>query len=92
MSDSTPEIDPRYDQRRIKATEEEMQHWRIPIPYRDSCVHLLIPLNKCRLETFYLPWKCTNERHAYERCEYKEYLRRVRDKMVKEGKLEKPES
>lgn len=31
---------------------------RLPIQYRDSCAHLLIPLNRCRYEEYYLPWKC----------------------------------
>lgn len=31
---------------------------RLPLPYRDSCAHLLIPLNRCRYEEYYLPWKC----------------------------------
>ena len=31
---------------------------RLPLPYRDSCANLLIPLNRCRQEEFYLPWKC----------------------------------
>jgi hypothetical protein len=31
---------------------------RLPLPYRDSCAHLLIPLNRCRHEEYYLPWKC----------------------------------
>lgn len=31
---------------------------KLPIPYRDSCAHLLIPLNRCRYEEYYLPWKC----------------------------------
>jgi NADH dehydrogenase (ubiquinone) 1 beta subcomplex subunit 7 len=31
---------------------------RLPLAYRDSCAHLLIPLNRCRHEEFYLPWKC----------------------------------
>lgn len=47
---------------------------RIPLEYRDYCAHLLIPLNKCRGETFYLPWKCENERHSYEKCQYEEYV------------------
>ena len=40
------------------ATREEMSAARLPIQYRDSCAHLLIPLNRCRYEEFYLPWKC----------------------------------
>ncbi|RUP45085.1 NADH-ubiquinone oxidoreductase B18 subunit-domain-containing protein [Jimgerdemannia flammicorona] len=45
---------------------------RIPLEYRDYCAHLLIPLNKCRYQTFYLPWKCENERHSYEKCQYED--------------------
>lgn len=41
-----------------EATREEMRDARLPLAYRDSCGHLLIPLNKCRRETFYAPWKC----------------------------------
>jgi NADH-ubiquinone oxidoreductase B18 subunit (NDUFB7) len=29
---------------------------------------LLLPLNVCRKEKYYLPWECENERHAYEKC------------------------
>jgi len=35
-----------------------MANARLPLPYRDSCAHLLIPLNKCRVDEYYLPWKC----------------------------------
>lgn len=31
---------------------------RLPLQYRDSCAHLLIPLNRCRQQEYYLPWKC----------------------------------
>lgn len=31
---------------------------RLPLAYRDSCAHLLIPLNSCRHKEYYLPWKC----------------------------------
>lgn len=40
------------------ASREAMSAARLPIPYRDSCAHLLIPLNRCRFEEYYLPWKC----------------------------------
>lgn len=60
------------------ATQEEMREARLPLAYRDQCAHLLIPLNKCRLQEFYLPWKCVDERHAYEKCEYYLFLERVR--------------
>lgn len=35
-----------------------MSDAKLPLAYRDSCAHLLIPLNKCRYNEFYLPWKC----------------------------------
>ncbi len=41
-----------------EATREEMRDAKLPLAYRDSCAHLLIPLNRCRYETYYLPWKC----------------------------------
>ena len=31
---------------------------------------LLLPLNVCRKGTWYLPWECEHERHAYEKCAY----------------------
>ena len=35
-----------------------MSDARLPLAYRDSCAHLLIPLNRCRRNEYYLPWKC----------------------------------
>ncbi|KAM4057456.1 NADH-ubiquinone oxidoreductase b18 subunit (NDUFB7) domain-containing protein [Hirsutella rhossiliensis] len=60
-----------------RATREEMREARLPLAYRDSCAHLLIPLNKCRKATWYAPWKCTDERHSYEKCQYVEFKKRV---------------
>lgn len=40
------------------ASREAMSEARLPLQYRDSCAHLAIPLNRCRFETYYLPWKC----------------------------------
>ncbi|KAJ4305850.1 hypothetical protein N0V90_001382 [Kalmusia sp. IMI 367209] len=67
-----------------EATREDMSAARLPLPYRDSCAHLLIPLNRCRFDEYYLPWKCENadgdqdERHSYEKCQYEEFKIRVR--------------
>ena len=41
-----------------RATREQMSEARLPLAYRDSCAHLLIPLNRCRFEEYYMPWKC----------------------------------
>ncbi|KIW00189.1 uncharacterized protein PV09_08229 [Verruconis gallopava] len=59
------------------ATKQQMSDARLPLAYRDSCAHLLIPLNRCRFETYYLPWKCEDERHSYEKCQYVEFKKRV---------------
>lgn len=40
------------------ATREEMREASLPIAYRDTCANLLIPLNRCRKDTYYMPWKC----------------------------------
>jgi NADH dehydrogenase (ubiquinone) 1 beta subcomplex subunit 7 len=50
----------------------------VPLALRDECLHLLFKLNHCRVETFYLPWKCVAKRHAYERCEWKLAQRRLK--------------
>ncbi|KIW62260.1 hypothetical protein PV04_10453 [Phialophora macrospora] len=59
------------------ASREAMSEARLPLAYRDSCAHLLIPLNKCRHDTWFLPWKCETERHGYEKCQYEEFKKRV---------------
>ncbi|KAI7930410.1 hypothetical protein M0657_000876 [Pyricularia oryzae] len=61
-----------------KATREEMRDAMLPLAYRDNCANLLIPLNRCRKDTYYLPWKCENERHSYEKCQYDEFKLRVK--------------
>lgn len=66
------------------ATHDAMKEHRVPIAYRDSCAGLLIPLNECRMKTYGLPWKCEDERHAYEKCQYVEYL--ARKALLKEQK------
>lgn len=52
--------------RSIAATREEMSAAKLPLAYRDSCGHLLIPLNRCRYEEYYLPWKCEVRIDCYE--------------------------
>ncbi|KEF57363.1 NADH dehydrogenase (ubiquinone) 1 beta subcomplex 7 [Exophiala aquamarina CBS 119918] len=59
------------------ASREAMSEAKLPLAYRDSCAGLLIPLNKCRHDTFFAIWKCENERHTYEKCQYEEFKKRV---------------
>ncbi|KAI3831032.1 hypothetical protein MKX03_011639 [Papaver bracteatum] len=63
--------------KKMIATQEEMVQAKVPLAYRDQCAHLLIPLNKCRQSEFYLPWKCEDERHVYEKCEYELVMERL---------------
>lgn len=71
----SPEAMPRTDQ-----DMELLRTERIGLPFRDNCAHLLVPLNRCRKETFYMPWKCTHQRHIYEECQYIAWLARVEKK------------
>ncbi|KAI3430433.1 hypothetical protein D9Q98_005028 [Chlorella vulgaris] len=61
----------------MKATQEEMAAANIDMASRDYCAHILIKLNECRRATLFAPWKCEHERHSYEKCQYKDYKRRV---------------
>lgn len=63
--------------KKMIATQEEMCAAKIPLGSRDQCAHLLIPLNKCRQAEFFLPWKCEDERHVYEKCEYELVMERI---------------
>ncbi|KAK9480642.1 NADH-ubiquinone oxidoreductase B18 subunit [Lipomyces japonicus] len=69
-----------------QATPEEMKQAKLPLVYRDRCASLLIPLNKCRRDSYYLPWKCEDERHKYEKCAYFEFQARV--EVLKKQKAE----
>lgn len=62
----------------VLLTPAEMSAERIPLAYRDKCASILAPLNRCRKKEWYLPWKCENERHSYEKCQYDEFMKRVR--------------
>ncbi|KAI8872388.1 hypothetical protein GQ42DRAFT_161339 [Ramicandelaber brevisporus] len=67
-----------YEEPVMVATQKEMQEHRIPLQFRDFCAHLLIPLNSCRRDNFYLPWRCNDERHTYEKCQYDDVMRRMK--------------
>ncbi len=57
--------------------QDELDVAQIPHQWRDFCAHLIIPLNDCRVKSWYTPWQCKHERHVYEKCQYKEFKRRV---------------
>ena len=53
-------------------SDEELAKERVPLAARDYCAHILVDLNRCRRRTLYMPFKCTEEKHEYEQCLYKE--------------------
>ena len=75
MGDQSYLKDPDVIPRQPMALEE---YDGLPLYARDSCAARLVPLNSCRRGTLYLPWKCEDERHAYEQCLYADYLERVK--------------
>lgn len=54
-----------------------MREHRINMVWRDKCADKLVPLNKCRRASLFMPWACADERLEYEKCEYLEYKKRV---------------
>jgi NADH dehydrogenase (ubiquinone) 1 beta subcomplex subunit 7 len=77
-----PAANPRADQ-----DHEAMAKARVPLAFRDTCAHLLMPLNKCRRETWWSPNQCGHERHTYEECLYNSYLQRCEAKVQEKGVL-----
>ncbi|ETV88733.1 hypothetical protein H257_00247 [Aphanomyces astaci] len=66
------------------ASRQALADARVPLSYRDQCGGILIPLNDCRRETAFAPWKCQDLRHAYEKCQYDEWKKRCQ--ILKESK------
>eukprot|EP00277_Geminigera_cryophila_P000136 CAMPEP_0179426316 /NCGR_PEP_ID=MMETSP0799-20121207/12669_1 /TAXON_ID=46947 /ORGANISM="Geminigera cryophila, Strain CCMP2564" /LENGTH=68 /DNA_ID=CAMNT_0021201051 /DNA_START=1201 /DNA_END=1407 /DNA_ORIENTATION=+ len=62
----------------VAPIKEECKKNKVDLAYRDFCSHKLIPLNKCRYKNFFLPFKCVDERHDYEKCQFEEFEHRVK--------------
>jgi len=60
--------------REMYATESELMKNFVPLEWRDYCAHVLIPLNRCRRDNLYMNWKCMNQKHAYEKCQYEDFM------------------
>lgn len=59
--------------RKMNMSTEEMREANIPVRLRSWCAHHVMPLHKCRMENYWLPYKCEHEREMFEKCRYKEY-------------------
>ncbi|KYR02791.1 hypothetical protein DLAC_00256 [Tieghemostelium lacteum] len=75
------------------STQKELDDNNVPLNFRDFCSHLLIDLNNCRVKNYYLPWRCSEERHAYEQCQYDEYIIRMgqKEQLVADQKRQEQE-
>ncbi|KAI0084220.1 NADH-ubiquinone oxidoreductase B18 subunit-domain-containing protein [Irpex rosettiformis] len=60
------------------ASQTELKQAKVPLGWRDQCSALLLPLNVCRKEKMYMPWECDHEKHVYEKCQYDDYVRRMK--------------
>jgi NADH dehydrogenase (ubiquinone) 1 beta subcomplex subunit 7 len=74
------QFSPACSDRTPEATQQEMEDAQLPLATRDACAHYLIRLNRCRFETYYLPWKCSAKREAYMRCLGQECVKAPRER------------
>uniref|UniRef100_A0AC35U4M0 NADH dehydrogenase [ubiquinone] 1 beta subcomplex subunit 7 n=1 Tax=Rhabditophanes sp. KR3021 TaxID=114890 RepID=A0AC35U4M0_9BILA len=84
--DRPPTFDPLYGfehgrkERQMIATTEEMDQWNLTTGQRDYCAHLLIPFMKCQKQNMpFAGHACDGERHQWDRCEYDDYLMRIKE-------------
>lgn len=77
----SPEAQPKREQDLALLKKEQ-----IPLHFRDNCAHLLVPLNRCRRDTWFNPDVCKHERHIYEECEFLAWEKRVEAKKAMSSK------
>jgi len=76
----------------MKLSQKELRDYHIQIGHRDTCAHLIPPLQDCRRRTKFAPWAedCKHMKHILVRCIYKDYLRRLKDSADRTKKNEQP--
>ena len=62
---------PKFDPN-VKMSLDEMIKEKIPLESRDCCAEYFLSLRNCKKETFYLPWKCEEEKLIYKNCVLRE--------------------
>ncbi|KAI0219258.1 NADH dehydrogenase [ubiquinone] 1 beta subcomplex subunit 7 [Lamellibrachia satsuma] len=80
-----PSFDPLYGfpsgrtERKMIATEQEMQAAGLEARDRDYCAHKFIDVKACKRENF--PWTvaCSHLLHEYEQCEFDDYVLRMKE-------------
>ncbi|KAJ8902690.1 hypothetical protein NDN08_006010 [Rhodosorus marinus] len=78
---------PEGDRSKMQLSLEECEWAQIP-PYRQNyCSHLKVPLKKCMVDNYSLPWKCKYQMHTLEKCEIDLLQKKMRE--VHEWRQEK---
>lgn len=60
-------------------TPAQMDTAHIPMNQRDYCADKLIDFKVCVRKNFPLNWRCSHERHAYQKCEYQDTILRIKE-------------
>jgi len=58
---------------KMQISEKDCIIYKVPVIARDLCVHLYVPLKKCRKDSLYAPWGCKKLFMAYQRCQLNEF-------------------
>lgn len=60
------------------SVQEEMDVADVPYAFRDYCAHMFVDYKECRVNNP-VSWRktCHHQVHSYNKCEYKEFKRRV---------------
>ncbi|XP_046833698.1 NADH dehydrogenase [ubiquinone] 1 beta subcomplex subunit 7 [Vespa crabro] len=84
-AETAPTFDPLYGfkngrkPRVMIATDAEMKAARIPKKLRDYCAHKLLELEDCKKYNFPMMTRCSHQTHAYEQCQYEDYVLRMKE-------------
>ncbi|NXF56320.1 NDUB7 dehydrogenase, partial [Oceanites oceanicus] len=61
------------------ATAQQLADGRVPLDQRDFCAHHLLRLLRCQRDAFPLPWGCHALRHAWDACQHRDYVMRMKE-------------
>ncbi|NWU47296.1 NDUB7 dehydrogenase, partial [Dromas ardeola] len=61
------------------ATAEQLAGGRVPLEQRDFCAHHLLRLLRCQRDAFPVPWDCHDLRHAWDACQHRDYVMRMKE-------------
>ncbi|KAM9610381.1 NADH dehydrogenase [ubiquinone] 1 beta subcomplex subunit 7 isoform 1-T2 [Morphnus guianensis] len=65
--------------RAMVATARQLAEGRVPLEQRDFCAHHLLRLLRCHRDAFPVPWQCRDLRHAWDACQHRDYVMRMKE-------------